>query len=235
MPSDRISRRGVLKASGMALTLATGGCLGAPAAGSKQTPADSKSSETQRESHGHGNAESTEHHGTGTSSGQGHDSHQGASSSDGHHDGGGPTIGAPVEHAEVALVTKNGAYHFEPHVVHVTNGGKVTWKLESGSHSTTAYTDANGKPRRIPENAKAWDSGIMSQNGKTFEHSFETVGVYDYFCTPHESLGMIGSIVVGNPKPESESGLKPPQDSLSKQPKQKIRTLNERVISALES
>ena len=237
MLSDRVPRRSVLKTAATALALATGGCLSAPTASeSRQTSTEANSTETHRDSHGH-NAQPTDHHGSETTGHREHDRQNSPSSSDGHHHGSGSTIGEPVEHAEVALVTKDGGYHFEPHIVRVKKGGRVTWTLESGSHSTTAYADANGKPQRIPENAKAWDSGIMSQQGKTFEHSFATEGVYDYFCAPHESLGMIGSVVVGTPEPnpKSQPGLKPPQDFLPEQAKQKIRTLNERVISALES
>jgi hypothetical protein len=30
----------------------------------------------------------------------------------------------------------------------------------------------------------------------TFSFTFEEPGTYDYFCIPHESLGMIGSVTV---------------------------------------
>lgn len=160
----------------------------------------------------------------------------------GHHDGGHSddshsqsenSLSEPQKHAEVAMVTKDGSTHFEPHVVHVERGGSVTWKLEQGRHSTTAYHSENDKPTRIPEGATSWDSGVLSEQGKTFEQTFETEGVYDYFCTPHEGTGMVGSVVVGSPSPDGQPGLKPPQESLPSKTGEKIRSLNEKVSGQL--
>lgn len=69
------------------------------------------------------------------------------------------------------------------------------------SHSSTAYEKGNGSATvtRIPGGAEAWDSGILNEQGATYEHTFETNGIYDYFCTPHKSLGMVARIVVGEP------------------------------------
>jgi hypothetical protein len=42
-----------------------------------------------------------------------------------------------------------------------------------------------------------WDSGMIEGgSGGTFSFTFEEPGTYDYFCIPHESLGMIGSVTV---------------------------------------
>lgn len=49
---------------------------------------------------------------------------------------------------------------------------------------------------RIPKDATAWNSGTLSEAGATFEHTFEVKGTYDYFCIPHESIGMMGSMTV---------------------------------------
>jgi plastocyanin len=51
---------------------------------------------------------------------------------------------------------------FDPIGLHVPAGAEVRWVCEAGVHTTTAYHPANGKrARRIPENAKPWDSGYM--------------------------------------------------------------------------
>lgn len=162
----------------------------------------------------------------------GHDhSHGDGENNSGH----GGAIGEPVDNAEVTMITtSDDEYHFSPHVVRVVPGGTVTFKLESGTHSTTAYASKNGKPRRIPDGATAWDSGTMSKQGSTFEHTFETEGVYDYYCIPHESVGMIGSIVVGDPQLDDQPGMAEPQSALSDSAKSKIRDLNERVANSLE-
>src|SRR5262252_3660017 len=41
-----------------------------------------------------------------------------------------------------------------------------------------------------------WDSGILNQ-GATFTHTFNSVGTFSYYCTPHGGCcGMVGTVVV---------------------------------------
>lgn len=127
------------------------------------------------------------------------------------------------------MVTSDSGTHFEPHVVRVEPGETVTWALESGSHTTTAYAQENDKPQRIPDDANGWDSGTLSDQGATFEHTFETEGVYDYFCAPHESTGMLGCVVVGDPNLDNQPGMAEPQSSLPDGAQQKISELNQTV------
>jgi plastocyanin len=88
---------------------------------------------------------------------------------------------------------------FTPAVVWVEQGATVTWEVTAGSHSATAYHPDYDRPRRVPEGAAAFDSGIVG-SGATFEHTFETPGVHNYWCRPHEGLGMTGIVVVGSPQ-----------------------------------
>ena len=39
---------------------------------------------------------------------------------------------------------------------------------------------------------------FKSKNNKQVEITFDTPGIYYYWCTPHKGMGMIGLIVVGN-------------------------------------
>jgi plastocyanin len=67
------------------------------------------------------------------------------------------------------------------------------------------------KPLRIPEGAESLDSGILSEGGATFSHTFETEGVYGYYCMPHEGMDVVGSVVIGSPDPAGdEPGLSSP-------------------------
>lgn len=131
--------------------------------------------------------------------------------------------------------TEDGQYHFEPHVVRIEPGDKVHWVLVSGSHTTTAYHPANGdRQRRIPDGAKAWNSGFLTDDGRTsFEHTFTVEGVYDYFCIPHEGYGMVGSIVVG--EATDGPGLSEPHAGLPDATQAKIRELNREVQSGSSS
>ena len=85
-----------------------------------------------------------------------------------------------------------------PAVVWVEQGATVTWNIAEGSHSITAYHPDFDRSLRIPEGVTPFDSGILSA-GESFEHTFDTPGVYNYFCRPHEGLGMVGVVIVGAP------------------------------------
>jgi hypothetical protein len=39
---------------------------------------------------------------------------------------------------------------------------------------------------------------IEGGSGGTFSYTFEEPGRYDYYCIPHESLGMVGSVTVSD-------------------------------------
>jgi len=86
-----------------------------------------------------------------------------------------------------------------PAVVWVEPGATVTWNVTEGSHSVTAYHPDFDRPLRVPEAGTPFDSGILPA-GESFQHTFEAPGVYNYFCRPHEGLGMVGLVVVGQPQ-----------------------------------
>lgn len=111
----------------------------------------------------------------------------------------------------VLMVTDGSDYYFDPIGLFVESGETITFENDSGNHSATAYEEGNGPSSvtRIPEGAEAWDSGTLSQQGATFEHTFETTGTHDYFCTPHKSLEMVGRIVVGEPGGPAEGSMPP--------------------------
>lgn len=111
----------------------------------------------------------------------------------------------------VDMETEGSEYYFDPIGLFVESGTTVTFRIESGSHSSTAYKEGNGPAEvtRIPEDAEAWDSGTLTEEGATFEHTFETAGTYDYFCIPHKSLGMVGRIVVDEPGGPADGSMPP--------------------------
>jgi halocyanin-like protein len=76
---------------------------------------------------------------------------------------------------------------FGPAAVHVDNGATVVWEWtgDGGAHNVVA-------------DGGEFDSGDpVGEAGTTFEQTFEEDGIYTYFCSPHESSGMVGAIVVG--------------------------------------
>lgn len=102
---------------------------------------------------------------------------------------------------EIAMITDGGDQIFDPVGLYVEPGETITWVNESGAHSSTAYTEENPQSsvNRIPDDASGWDSGILSEQGGEFTHTFEVEGTYDYYCIPHMALGMVGRLVVGEP------------------------------------
>ena len=72
--------------------------------------------------------------------------------------------------------------------------------LDKGnSHTATAYHPANfDRLRRIPAAAEPWDTGFLLPE-ESAEVTLEVLGVYDYYCVPHEMAAMVGRIVVGRP------------------------------------
>jgi len=81
--------------------------------------------------------------------------------------------------------------YFDPIGLHVEPGTTVRFEIAAGAHSATAYED------RIPAAASAFDTGTIA--GGSVDVTFDVEGTYDYYCIPHESIGMTGRIVVGAP------------------------------------
>jgi len=116
-----------------------------------------------------------------------------------------------------------GAKAFRPEQLEVTVGTTVTWlNTNKQGHSVTAYE--NGLPDGADYFAsggfdsekaarESWgnSSGGTLFEGQTFEHTFEVPGEYPYFCIPHETGGMVGSVVVTgeNSTGETSSGGTP--------------------------
>ncbi|WP_435182694.1 cupredoxin domain-containing protein [Halobellus sp. EA9] len=100
------------------------------------------------------------------------------------------------------------AVAFDPVEITVSTGETVVWRnTSSRGHTVTAYDSA------IPEDAEFFASGGYDsteaarkaftselggiiESGKSWSHTFEVPGEYEYFCIPHEQAGMVGTVVV---------------------------------------
>lgn len=109
---------------------------------------------------------------------------------------------------EQQTIDMTDALVYEPAEATVPPGTTVVWEnVGTVGHSVTAYED------EIPEEAEFFASGgpFDSEDaarqaypdqgdiagGETYEYTFETEGEFGYFCIPHESAGMVGTITVG--------------------------------------
>ena len=91
---------------------------------------------------------------------------------------------------EVGAEGNGGPYAFAPPAVRIDPGTTVTFDWVSDTHNTIVEEQ--------PEGA-GWEGHQPIENtGFSYEHTFETEGVYKYYCEPHLTLGMKAAIVVGD-------------------------------------
>jgi len=90
---------------------------------------------------------------------------------------------------EVGAEGNGGPYAFGPAAVRVDPGTTVTFEWVSDTHNILIEEQPSGA---------GW-SGVeaIENSGYSHEHTFETEGVYKYYCQPHLALGMKGAVVVG--------------------------------------
>ena len=102
-----------------------------------------------------------------------------------------PTV---ASEATVTVTVANNCLCFMPSSVTINPGDTVRWTWSSSGHSSTSGNP--GSPNGL------WDSGILNQ-GAVFTQTFNTVGSFPYYCTPHGSCcNMVGTVtVVSNPTP----------------------------------
>jgi len=97
---------------------------------------------------------------------------------------------------EVGVEANGGAFGFGPAAIHVDNGATVQWEWtgEGGGHNVVS--DGDGP----------LDSDTYSESGVNYEQTFEEDGIYNYYCSPHQGQGMLGSVVVGTDYPTASQG-----------------------------
>ena len=94
------------------------------------------------------------------------------------------TLVRPTD-GDVVEIRATSALTFEPSEVTISPGTTVRWVNESSMLHTVT-----------PDDHEEWDRGELPDDGDTFTHTFEEAGDFDYFCEPHLSAGMTGSITV---------------------------------------
>jgi len=117
---------------------------------------------------------------------------------------------------------------FEPDLVEVAPGDTVRFVWKDMGHNAAAYhPDNRGKPNLVPEGAEVWDSGFK-QPGDTWEITLSTEGAHHYYCLPHEGMGMVGIIAVGDAA--KGPGLDAVESAdLPQRAKKKFRELHEQL------
>jgi len=80
-------------------------------------------------------------------------------------------------------------------VVNVNKGDTVFWKSVNPGHNVEFIKGG------VPEGVEKFKSSYS----KDTSYTFNTPGIYAYWCTPHKSMGMIGFVVVDNDKSNLEA------------------------------
>ena len=73
---------------------------------------------------------------------------------------------------------------YSQEVVEIAAGSTVKWVPTDKGHNVEIIASPN-------------DLKLKSKNGKEVSVTFETPGIYYYWCTPHKGMGMIGLVGVG--------------------------------------
>ena len=115
---------------------------------------------------------------------------------------------APVTgtvHEVQMLLTEQGQYVYRPASLTIRLGDAVRWiNVSGGPHNVSFYAD------KVPAGAATVLNGAMANKmsdltgellmapNAVYEISFAgaPAGTYEYFCTPHEMLGMVASLTI---------------------------------------
>ena len=90
--------------------------------------------------------------------------------------------------ATIVDVDVGGGLFFTPDNVTISTGDTVRWTwLDEEPHTVTS--GANGTFDNL------FDSGLQT-SGFTFSYTFSSPGTFEYFCRPHYSMGMVGTVNV---------------------------------------
>ena len=102
---------------------------------------------------------------------------------------------------------------FDPQTITVARGEEVVWEnTGTRDHTVTAYeaslpdgaaffASGDFESEEAARDAWANSSGGAISNGETFSYTFEIPGEYEYFCVPHETGGMQGTVIVEDRTP----------------------------------
>ena len=90
---------------------------------------------------------------------------------------------------EVGSQGNGGPYAYGPAAVRIDPGTTVTFEWVSNTHNVLIEEQPSDS---------GWDGVEAIENqGFSHEFTFETEGIYKYYCQPHLALGMKGAMVVG--------------------------------------
>lgn len=167
----------------------------------------------------------------GAAADDGDGSDESVSAADGTGQLGDPASSVTVEMTSVPMP------EIDPGIVHIEPGGTVEWIGTGVRNAVAAYHPETHGPLRMPESGEPWVSAML-YDGDAFSVTFAQEGIYDYtdtvvVCGSHESLGVVGRIVVGRPDLVDEPAVEDDPEELPGKATDRVREFNERCRDVL--
>ena len=103
---------------------------------------------------------------------------------------------------EVGPSGVNNGNAFVPAGIVVDPGTTIVWEWVNGGHNIV--------PDVVPEGASFEGVESLLGAGETHEETFDTDGIYGYYCAPHQAQGMYGGVAVGEVPRRSANRATPP-------------------------
>lgn len=100
----------------------------------------------------------------------------------------GGTTTPETDGPDVVVIELTSELTFSPDNVSIEPGTTVRWVNGADIFHTIT-----------PDEHDEWTRVEMDTADETFEHTFNTEGTFPYYCEPHLSAGMTGTIVVETP------------------------------------
>ncbi|PSQ39076.1 hypothetical protein BRD13_04825 [Halobacteriales archaeon SW_5_70_135] len=96
-----------------------------------------------------------------------------------------------TESATVGAAVSLRGTAFDPRRVSVEPGEAVEWTSEeSVAHDVTAG--------QLTDDGESWDYSESLSEGESTTYTFESEGIYEYYCTVHGVTSMCGAVFVGD-------------------------------------
>src|ERR1044072_8054212 len=110
---------------------------------------------------------------------------------------GNPAVsGKPSGTGQIVDVQVGPAFAFDPSTVNINVGDTVRWTWAGSGHSVTSGPPCEADSQYCSPDDQACASGILSNTGTVYTHTFAEPVVYSYFCAAHCTFGMTGVVNV---------------------------------------
>jgi plastocyanin/N-acetylneuraminic acid mutarotase len=106
--------------------------------------------------------------------------------------------GVPSATSTIVDVTVGGGngFQFVPDTVNISVNDTVRWTWANSGHSVTSGPPCVADSQYCSPNDMNCASGILSNSGTVYTHTFSQAGAYSYFCAAHCAFGMTGTVNV---------------------------------------